>query len=101
MSPPSHLSPRQIAAKLNRSKRKGLTAEGRQRLIDTAHQNKPWTHSTGPKTAIGKARVAVNARGRQRGPHSVRELRRLIGEARDLAMSMAALRLLLSQPAAG
>jgi len=44
----------------------GLTPEGRRRLQEAALANRPWEHSTGPRTAEGKARSAANGlAGRQ------------------------------------
>jgi hypothetical protein len=61
--------------------------------------NRPWLHSTGPKTAEGKARVAENGRGRQAGEPSVRELRRELAAVGGLAAALAALRRLAQPPA--
>lgn len=56
-------SERQRAAnRLNRAKRRGLTAEGRERLRQAALLHKPWRFATGPVTAAGKARSRLNAR---------------------------------------
>lgn len=49
------------AGKLNRAKRKSLTADGAARLSAAAKANKPWRFSTGPKTEQGKARSSKNA----------------------------------------
>jgi hypothetical protein len=85
-------SPRQIAGKLNRSKRKGLTADGRQRLRSAALANQPWTRSTGPKTVAGKAQAAANGKARQTASHSVRELRAMTADARRMIEGMVELR---------
>jgi hypothetical protein len=45
------------AGRLNRLKRKGLTPAGAARLSQAARDRKPWEHSTGPRTAAGKARA--------------------------------------------
>lgn len=37
------------------------TAESRARQAEIARQNRPWAHSTGPKTPEGKARMRYNA----------------------------------------
>ena len=38
-----------------------LTAHGRRRLQEAARRNRPWLHSTGPRTPAGKRRSAGNA----------------------------------------
>ena len=60
---------------MNRAKRRGLSADGRERLRQAALANRPWEGSTGPKTTEGKARAADNGRSRQAGPLSIRRLR--------------------------
>lgn len=40
---------------------KGWTPERRARYAALARLSQPWRHSTGPRTAAGKARVAMNA----------------------------------------
>src|SRR5947209_2080062 len=77
-STPARLpNPRRVAAgKRNWALRKGLTEEGRRRLQEAALRNQPWKHSTGPRTPEGKARSAQNAKKRQLGPRSVREIKR-------------------------
>lgn len=55
------LTPRQIAGKANRAKRKGLSPEGRQALRESATQNRPWLSATGPRTLEGKERSRLNA----------------------------------------
>jgi hypothetical protein len=77
---------------LNRQKRRGLSPEGRERLRQAALAGRPWTHSTGPKTAEGKTRAAANGRARQRGVHSIREVRGLLAGVCELAGQMASLR---------
>ena len=58
---------RQIEAnRRNRKKWRGFTPEGRRRLREAALRNRPWEHSTGPRTKKGKAKAAEN--GRSRGP---------------------------------
>jgi hypothetical protein len=69
-------NPKRVAAgKLNRSKRKGLTPAGRERLRQAALRTRPWLRSTGPTSAAGKAQAVRNGKRRQLGPLSVRELR--------------------------
>lgn len=56
------LTPRQRAAANARAHRKpGFTPEGLERLRAAAHETKPWTRSTGPISAEGKARSSRNA----------------------------------------
>lgn len=55
-------SQRKIEAnRANLLKSKGLTPEGRERLRQAARRNRPWEHSTGPRTPEGKARCSLNA----------------------------------------
>lgn len=69
-------NPKRVAAgRRNQLKRKGLTAEGRQRLSETALTHQPWLKATGPRSRQGKRRSARNSRRRQVGELSVRELR--------------------------
>ncbi|MDG3005906.1 hypothetical protein [Paludisphaera mucosa] len=63
------------AGRRNRGRRLGLGDAGRERLRQAALARRPWEHSTGPKTAEGKARSAANGKLRQKGPRSVRERR--------------------------
>jgi hypothetical protein len=65
-----------MAGRLNRAKRKGLTPQGRERLRQAALKNRPWRFATGPRSPAGKARVALNGKTRQKGPLSVREIKR-------------------------
>src|SRR5271170_817471 len=39
-------------------------------------QHQPWRFSTGPRTAAGKAKAALNGKHRQCGPVSLRQLRK-------------------------
>ena len=89
-------SPRRVAAgRINRAKRGPLTDAGRERLRQAAKANRPWEHSTGPKTLVGKRASSANGKVRQVGPISVRAakadlavVRRLIRELRDLQRSI-------------
>ena len=82
-------NPKRVAAgRLNRSKRKGLTPQGRERLRQAALANRPWEFSTGPRTPEGKARVALNGKARQKGPVSVRQLRAQLADLRGLVNEM-------------
>ena len=83
---------RSAAGKANRSKRTGLTPEGRERLRRAALANRPWLHSTGPTTAAGKAKAARNGKRRQVGLVSVRELRADLAGLRSLVAEMTAAR---------
>lgn len=55
------------------SKRK-VTPEAIAKWRAAALKNQPWKHSTGPKTAEGKAQAARNGKTRQLGNYSYREL---------------------------
>ena len=57
---------------------------GRERLRQAALLNRPWLHSTGPRTAEGKAKVAMNGKASQKGPRSVRQIKADLGELRGL-----------------
>jgi hypothetical protein len=76
------------AGRINREKRKGLTAEGRERLRQAALANRPWRFSTGPRTPEGKARVAQNGKALQQGPCSLREIRRNLIDLHGLVREM-------------
>jgi hypothetical protein len=69
-----------------------LTPEGRDRLRLAALKNRPWEHSTGPRTAEGKARVALNGKQRQRGPVSVRQRRQELAGVRQVLVQLASCR---------
>lgn len=64
------------------------TPERRARQSELIRRWQPWTRSTGPRTAAGKAKASRNA---WKGGHwqQIRELRRLLNaevrEARDFA----------------
>jgi hypothetical protein len=88
-APDHQPNPARVAAgRLNRTKRKGITPEGRERLRRAALANKPWLLATGPKTAAGKAKVALNGKRRQIGPLSVRETRADLRAVRALLRQM-------------
>jgi hypothetical protein len=67
-----------------------LVGLARQRLRESALRNQPWTHATGPRTPAGKARSAANAKKRQTGPRSVREIKRDLADLRGLLADMRA-----------
>jgi hypothetical protein len=78
-----------------------LTPEGRARLRAAALASRPWLHSTGPKTAEGKARVAENGKLRLGGEPSAREVRRQLAALGNLVADMAELRRLAQRPQRG
>ena len=51
---------KQIEANRRNRQKWRLTDEGRRRLRESALARRPWEHSTGPRTAEGKARMAEN-----------------------------------------
>lgn len=78
-------SPKRVAAgKRNRLLRKRLTPEGRRAVQEAALAKQPWRFSTGPRTASGKAKAALNGKRRQIGARSVRELRADLAELRAI-----------------
>ena len=86
-------NPKRVAAgRRNRLKRRGLSDAGRQRLRDAARANKPWLNSTGPRTAAGKARAALNGKLRQVDEVSVREVHRELSGLNSVLEQLAALR---------
>src|SRR5687768_191944 len=80
------------AGRANRLKRGPLSEEGRERLKSAIRRHQPWNASTGPKTAAGKARVALNGKSRQSGKYSIREKRALLAEPLALCKRVARLR---------
>lgn len=89
---PASPNPKRVAAgRRNWAKRNGLTPDGRERLRRAALANRPWSRSTGPRTAEGKAKAAANGKKRRLGLLSVREikadLRKLRAMLRDMAES--------------
>jgi len=82
-------NPRRVAAgRLNQRKSKGLTPAGLEKRRQVALAVKPWQFSTGPRTPEGKARAALNSRGRQKGPRSIRAVKRELNELRGLLGEM-------------
>jgi len=97
---------RVAAGKRNRQLRGALSPVGRQRLRDAVLRDRPWEHSTGPRTAAGKAAVANNGRKTQKGNTSVRQQRAAMSEVRAMASQLRRLRkelatLTLSSSASG
>src|SRR4051794_12001800 len=91
-------SPRRVAAgKLNRRKRGPLTAAGLERLRQAALANRPWEHSTGPRTPGGKAATARTGKARQRGNCSEREILRSLAEVTGLVGDLVAGRRLAAE----
>lgn len=84
------LTPRQRAGRENQRKSQGLTPEGREALRLTALKNKPWDHSTGPRTAEGKARSCQNAYKDGRTIRRQR-IRKLGAEIKGLVLLIASL----------
>ena len=83
---PDHVpNPRRVTAgRANRLKRGTLTSSGRTRLRIAALENKPWMHSTGPRSEEGCEQAASNGRVRQTGLISTRESRKKLAEVRVL-----------------
>jgi hypothetical protein len=91
-------NPKRVAAgKLNRLKRGPLTPQGRERLRQAALAKRPWQHATGPRTAAGKVKAAINGKRRQTSEHSVREVRRSLGEFTNLAHDLSQARRLIAE----
>lgn len=90
---PARPNPKRVAAgRLNREKRQGLSEAGQAALRETALRHQPWRFATGPKTAAGRARVAMNGKIRQLGPKSRREVRRDLVGVGQLLQELAATR---------
>ena len=90
-------NPKRVAAgRRNRCLRRGLTPEGRERLRQTALANRPWERSTGPKSAVGKAKIAESNKRRAKSSASDTELKKALAEVTDLLASMTASRNMLS-----
>src|SRR5262249_6931473 len=100
-SPPCPDPRRAAAARANRAKRRGLTPEARLRLREAALANKPWEHSTGPRTPQGKLQAVRNGKVRQRGPVSTRELKAMVSGAAELITQLAVTRRLLGRQERG
>jgi hypothetical protein len=82
-------NPKRVAAgRRNRARRGPLTPEGREKLRQAALRNRPWEHSTGPRTPAGRAQSARNGKKRQLGPLSVREVRAQLQEVREQIQRM-------------
>ena len=79
---------RVAAGRLNRAKRGPLTDAGREKLRQAALRDRPWEHSTGPRTPAGRAQSVLNGKRRQRGPQSLRQVRAALKEIRELIRQM-------------
>ena len=87
-------NPKRVAAgRLNAMKRIGFTEDGLARMKAAALITQPWRHSTGPRTAEGKARSSQNGRSRQVGERSKRALQREIAAALELGGMLASARI--------
>lgn len=82
-----------LTARKPKPRRNRVSPEGRRKLSETALKHRPWTRSTGPRTAEGKAKSAANGLRRQKVPGpSVRQLRRELAEANAMMAQMAEMR---------
>ena len=82
-------NPRRVAAGLrNRQKRGSLTPEGLQRLSEWANEHQPWVKSTGPRTAVGKARSARYGLLNQSLDQETREARAELADVTSLIQQM-------------
>ena len=64
---------------MSQSKSNGWTPERRAQQAERIRQQKPWLHSTGPKSEEGKAKVARNAY-KGGGWKQMQEMRRRMNE---------------------
>ncbi len=70
------LTQKQLEANRRNLRKAGpLTEEGRARLREAARRNRPWEHTTGPRTAEGLARSSKNALKHGRDTAKAREFR--------------------------
>lgn len=84
---PKLKNPRRVeAGRRNRQLRRGLSDTGRQRLQEAAMRNRPWEHSTGPRTPQGKAQAARN--GLRGAGVSRRSIRRELAPVTKLLTDM-------------
>jgi hypothetical protein len=72
-----------------------LTAAGREKLRQAALTQKPWLHSTGPRTPEGKAKVGLNAKKRTAGVISAKQMRRELQTIYQSATGLVACRQML------
>ncbi len=86
-------NPRRVAAgRLSRLKRRGFTPQGLDRLRQAVLTTRPWLHSTGPRTAEGKAKVTMNLVASQRKGTSAGGLRHELKDLNHLLSGLAACR---------
>ncbi len=91
-------SPYRVAAgRANQKLRGPFTADGLQRLREAAMGNKAWLLSTGPKTAAGKAKVALNGRKHMKDEMSAREKRAAVADVDLLVGQLRRLRLTVNE----
>jgi hypothetical protein len=89
---------RAAAGRANRQKRGPLTQEGRERLRQAAQTNRPWEHSTGPRTPQGRMQARLNGKKRQVGAISIREARAELARVRALLRAIRETCAGISQP---
>jgi hypothetical protein len=86
-------NPKRVAAgRINRRKRRGLTAEGLERLRQTALSNQPWKLSSGPRTPQGRFQSRLNGKRRQHDPlMSIREAKAAVKDVKAFLAGLAEL----------
>ena len=102
----TNLKPAKSAARVGAGRRNQqlqgpLSADARQRLREAALQHQPWRFSTGPRSAAGKAQVAMNGRLCCKGELSVRQQRAAVADVQAQMVKMAGLRRQALDAAAG
>src|SRR5262249_41267872 len=65
-----------------------FTAEGLEKLRQTALTHQPWKKSTGPRSAKARAQAVINGKRRQLGERSVREVKADVAELNYLLQHM-------------
>ena len=90
---PAAKSPRRVAAgRINGLKRRPWTPEDRAQQRQIALANRPWEHSTGPRTPAGKLRSGYNGRKHQPRPDSLRQVRAGVMDVNSMISGLADLR---------